>query len=100
VENGPQYASMDFKLRAIDLHIGIHCIQQGRIRQDDYIERINGGYRRQVLDGYVFFSLLEVRELTDVRSEGFNIVQLDERLDNATLQETAQKYLVVMTSSQ
>lgn len=40
-------------------------IHPGRPRQDGFIERFNGSYRRGVLDRYVFRNRAEVREQTE-----------------------------------
>jgi len=39
--------------------IAIQLIQPGRPMQNGFIERINGSYRKEILDAYVFFELNE-----------------------------------------
>jgi len=36
------------------------------------VERFNGGYRREVLDAYIFRTLTDVREITEAWMDDYN----------------------------
>lgn len=66
-DNGPEFIS--HKLEEWCSHenrrISLQFIQPGRPMQNAYIERKNGSIRRELLNAYLFSSLLEVRTLSE-----------------------------------
>ena len=66
-DNGPEFIS--HKLETWCNHesrrINLQFIQPGRPMQNAYIERKNGSIRRDLLDAYLFYSLAEVRAMSE-----------------------------------
>lgn len=72
VDNGPEFIAAVFQSWA-DLHqIHLDFIQPGRPDQNAYIERFNRTYREEVLDFYLFTSLQEVRDITEIWLHTYN----------------------------
>lgn len=64
-DNGPEFISHQLKQWCADHHITLQYIQPGRPMQNAYIERKNGSIRRELLNAYLFYSLAEVRTMTE-----------------------------------
>jgi len=64
VDNGPEFASMEFKLWATRHHILIHYIQPGKPAQNAFIERFNRTFREEVLDMNLFHTIQEAHEIS------------------------------------
>lgn len=64
VDNGPEFISGEFKKWAGQHNVLIHYIQPGKPAQNGLIERFNRTYREDVLDINWFFSLQEVKEIS------------------------------------
>jgi putative transposase len=66
-DNGPEFIS--HKLEAWCNHesrrITLQFIQPGKPMQNAYIDRKNGSIRRELLDAYLFYSLAEVRAMSE-----------------------------------
>lgn len=64
VDNGPEFLSSEFVTWAESAGMLIYYIQPGEPNQNAYIERFNRTYREEVLNLYLFESLIQVREIT------------------------------------
>lgn len=65
IDNAPENISSVFRQWAKCQGIQILYIQPGKPAQNGFIERFNRSYREEVLDMYVFDSLIQVQQLTD-----------------------------------
>lgn len=66
-DNGPEFISHKLEEWCNDRsrQISLQFIQPGRPMQNAYIERKNGSMRRELLNAYLFYSLAEVRLLSE-----------------------------------
>ncbi len=66
-DNGPEFISHQLEQWCSheSRRINIQFIQPGKPMQNAYIERKNGSIRRELLNAYLFYSLAEVRILTE-----------------------------------
>lgn len=60
VDNGPEFTSRNFSSFCQYHRISIQFIQPGKPAQNGYIERFNRTFREDVLDAYLFETLVEV----------------------------------------
>lgn len=65
VDNGPEFISHILGEWCEENNISLQFIQPGKPMQNAYIERKNGSIRRELLDTYLFYSLAEVRIMTE-----------------------------------
>jgi putative transposase len=65
VDNGPEFISHTLQQWCEDNNINLQFIQPGKPMQNAYIERKNGSIRRELLNTYIFYSLAEVRIMTE-----------------------------------
>jgi putative transposase len=66
LDNGPEMVSVTLADWAEQHHVLLGFIKPGRPMQNGFIERFNRSYREAVLDMFVFQSLSEVREQTEL----------------------------------
>ena len=62
-DNGPEFISARLTVWCKTQGINLHWIQPGKPTQNDYTERFNGSFRRELLFAYLFRSLAHVRQL-------------------------------------
>ena len=73
-DNGPEFISHKLEEWCNDQRrrITLQFIQPGRPMQNAYIERKNGSVRRELLNAYLFYSLAEVREMSEEWRNDYN----------------------------
>ncbi len=66
-DNGPEFISHKLEdwCNEQSRQISLQFIQPGRPMQNAYIERKNGSLRRELLNAYMFYSLAEVRAMSE-----------------------------------
>lgn len=74
-DNGPEFTSQLFMDWCRERDIEILYIQPGKPDQNAFIERFNRTYRNEVLDVYLFHSIVEVQEITDPWLERYNEIR-------------------------
>jgi len=81
VDNGPEFRSGRFTQWAQSNGVEVAYIQPGKPTQNAFIERLNGTYRREVLDCYSFEDLNEVRQITEDWIHTYNTIRPHQALD-------------------
>ena len=71
-DNGPEFTSIYLAEYANRKGFGLKFIQPGKPTQNAYIERFNRSYREDILDAYLFFSLNELKDLTQKWRQDYN----------------------------
>jgi len=73
-DNGPEFISHKLEQWCSDASrkISLQFIQPGRPMQNAYTERKNGSIRRELLNAYLFYSLAEVRAMSEAWRIDYN----------------------------
>ncbi len=87
VDNGPEFISSKLDMWCKDNKIQLVFIQPGEPTQNAFIERLNGTFRRDVLNAYVFKSIQEIRNVTEEWMYDYNYNRPHKSLNNKTPME-------------
>lgn len=72
VDNGPEFISEKLHQWCEQHQIRLQFIQPGKPVQNAFVERNNGSLRKELLDAYLFYSLNEVREMSQEWRQDYN----------------------------
>jgi putative transposase len=84
LDNGPEFTAHRLEAWAEEHQITLAHIQPGKPAQNAYIERFNRTFREDVLDAYLFSSLVEAREIAEQWLEEYNAIRPHDALKGQT----------------
>lgn len=87
LDNGPELISVTLAEWAEQHGVTLEFIKPGRPMQNGFIERFNRSYREAVLDMFVFQSLEEVRQQTEIWLKEYNEERPHDSLGDMTPRE-------------
>src|SRR5204862_3895753 len=93
-DNGPEFIALALAEWAEQHGVMLEFIKPGKPMQNGFIERFNRSYRQAVLDMYVFQTLNEVREQTEMWLKEYN----EERPHDSLGDMTPREFLLPQTS--
>lgn len=91
-DNGPEFISHQLQSWCEKNSITLQYIQPGKPMQNAYIERNNGSLRRELLNAYLFYSLAEVRALSEEWRIDYNTERPHKSLSYLSPLNYAQKH--------
>lgn len=91
-DNGPEFISYKLQQWCEHNHITLQYIQPGKPMQNAYIERKNGSIRRELLNAYLFYSLPEVRTMSEEWRTDYNTERPHKALGYLSPHKYAQQY--------
>jgi putative transposase len=86
-DNGPEFIALALAEWAEQHEVRLEFIKPGKPMQNGFIERFNRSYRQAVLDMFVFQSLNEVREQTEMWLREYNQERPHDSLGDMTPRE-------------
>ncbi len=89
-DNGPEFIALALAEWAEEHGVMLEFIKPGKPMQNGFIERFNRSYRQAVLDMFVFQTLNEVREQTEMWLKEYN----EERPHDSLGDMTPREYLL------
>lgn len=87
VDNGPEFISAKLDMWCKENKIQLIFIQPGEPTQNAFIERLNGTFRRDILNAYVFKSIQEVKDISNEWIYDYNYNRPHKSLNNKTPME-------------
>jgi len=82
--NGPELISHALQDWCAGQGVALHWIQPASPTQNAYVERFNGSFRRELLNGYLFATLRQVREHCQLWQYDYNHLRPHEALNFMT----------------
>ena len=91
-DNGPEFISHILMDWCHKRRIQHQFIQPGKPSQNCFIERFNGSFRKEILDAYVFYSLNELKLITENWMNEYNTYRPHDSLQGLTPERFLLKY--------